>query len=223
MSLAIKRALDICISSIGVTLLSPVLLFLAAIILSRMGRPVLFQQVRAGKDGRPFRVRKFRTMTNVRDADGNLLPDGQRQTNLGNFLRDWSLDELPQFFNVLGGSMSLVGPRPLPLRYLSRYNERQRLRLSVKPGITGLAQVSGRSDLDWGPRLELDVRYVESWSLGLDLRLMFQTVGLVFRRAGVIRPGVGVEFWGNDVEPPPGINAVPLDENEVVSPPSSPP
>ena len=200
MTRAIKRLVDISGSLAGLIVLSPLFLTLAALVKHRMGRPVFFRQLRAGQDGRPFRLWKFRTMTDARDSSGRLLPDDQRLTKLGSFLRSYSLDELPQMINVLLGDMSLVGPRPLLLRYVPRYNERQKLRLTVKPGITGLAQVNGRNTLDWSARLELDAVYAERVSLFLDLRLLLLTFWKVAAREGQ-GPGAGrdlvqEEFWG---------------------------
>lgn len=152
----------------------------------KMGAPVLFRQVRPGRYERPFTLLKFRTMHNTRGADGRLLPAPQRITRLGLFLRKASLDELPQLLNVLRGDMSFVGPRPLLCAYLPFYRERERLRHSVRPGITGLAQVSGRNTLPWDERLELDARYSETMSLALDARIVLQTLLKVLRREGVI-------------------------------------
>jgi sugar transferase EpsL len=151
----------------------------------KMGSPVLIRQVRAGLHGRPFVLYKFRTMTEARDAQGNLLPDPLRLTPLGRFLRRASLDELPQFWNVVKGDMSFVGPRPLFVEYLPHYTEREGKRHLSRPGITGLAQVSGRNRLPWGERLELDVRYVERQSLALDLYLLLRTIGKVLRGSDV--------------------------------------
>ena len=213
MDLFLKRSFDLCFSLVALVLVSPILVVVSILIWATMGRPIFFRQVRAGKDGCRLRVWKFRTMTNDRDANGNLLFDDLRETKVGKFLRAWSLDELPQFFNVLSGTMSVVGPRPLVGRYIPRYNERQALRLTVKPGITGLAQVSGRRNLDWPRRLELDVQYIESWSFGLDLKLILGTFGKVFHRDGA-EQSEEIEFWGNGVAGPPGIRYHPVDEDE---------
>jgi lipopolysaccharide/colanic/teichoic acid biosynthesis glycosyltransferase len=218
----LKRTFDLCFSLVALVLLSPVFLAVATSIWVTMGRPVLFRQVRAGKGGCRLRVWKFRTMTNARDEGGKLLSDDQRLTKVGAFLRSWSLDELPQFLNVVAGSMSVVGPRPLLTRYLSRYNERQALRLSVKPGITGLAQVSGRRNLDWPSRLELDALYVENWSLGLDLKVVLGTFSKVVHRDGA-EQSEEIEFWGNGVEGPQGIRYHPVEEDELPSLPAPPP
>lgn len=180
-----KRAIDLVIAGVLLIVLSPVFLVVAASIRLTMGSPVLFRQVRPGLHGRPFTMLKFRTMTDARDASGRHLPDSQRLTRLGRWLRATSLDEFPELVNVLKGDMSLVGPRPLLMRYMPYFTDRERIRFAVRPGITGLAQVSGRNALPWDERLELDVRYVEEWSLGLDFRILWMTVRNVLRRSGV--------------------------------------
>lgn len=210
---SVKRVFDIAFSLFVIVLLSPLLIAVSIAIWIFMGRPIFFRQVRGGKDGSRLRVWKFRTMTNARDVHGKLLHDVDRQTKLGTFLRRWSIDELPQFFNVLAGGMSVVGPRPLSTRYIPRYNKRQTLRLSVKPGITGLAQVGGRRALDWHSRFELDVQYVETASFWLDLKVILQTVAKIFRREDVEQPDE-TEFWGNGVKGPPGVLYFPMDEDE---------
>ncbi len=213
---ALKRMLDILASAVGLLVLSPVLAFVAVLVAVSMGRPILLRQVRAGRDEKPFRLVKFRTMTNDRGPDGTLLPDEVRITRIGRFLRTCSLDELPQLWNVLAGELSLVGPRPLPLRYLPRYSPRQRLRHAVRPGVTGLAQVSGRVSLDWEPRLELDVQYCESFSLWLDCQILWRTAWTVLSRTGV-NEGPGLDdFWGAAGKPSDSPDRVPLDENEYV-------
>jgi lipopolysaccharide/colanic/teichoic acid biosynthesis glycosyltransferase len=163
---------------------------------TRMGRPAIFRQQRAGRLGRPFLILKFRSMSQACDAQGRLLPDLQRLQPLGRFLRNSSLDELPQLWNVLRGDMSLVGPRPLLLEYVPRYSPEQRHRLDVRPGITGLAQVSGRNSLEWEDRMRLDLEYVGRLSLGLDLRILFRTVKRVLTAADVPADGV------DPVQPP---------------------
>jgi len=181
-----------------------------------MGRPMLFRQTRLGYDSRPFRLWKFRTMTNERSPDGTLLPDAERLTKLGRWLRETSLDELPQLLNVLAGDMSIVGPRPLLTRYLNRYTERQKRRHEVQPGITGWAQINGRNALDWESKLELDVWYVDNRSLPLDLLILLKTVAIVLRRKSVLS-GAGAEldeFWGTAGPPLEGPRAFPVDENE---------
>ena len=178
-----KRAIDIVGAVIGLALLWPVMLGVALLVRATMGRPVLFRQVRAGRHGRPFVLVKFRTM---HEGDGT---DAERLTRVGKVLRSTSLDELPELWNVLRGDMSLVGPRPLHMRYLPLYDERQRRRHEVRPGITGLAQVEGRNSLDWPTRLELDVRYVETHTLLLDLQIILRTVVTVIRREGISGDG----------------------------------
>jgi sugar transferase EpsL len=183
-----KAALDRAGAFAGLLLLGPALLAIAVCIRAAMGSPVLFRQVRPGKGGRPFRIVKFRTMLDARDERGP-LPDEQRLTALGRFLRSASLDELPQLWNVLKGELSLVGPRPLVMQYLERYSPRQARRHEVMPGITGWSQINGRNALSWEEKLELDVWYVEHWSLWLDLKILALTLGAVLRRKGVSNPG----------------------------------
>jgi len=185
----LKRAMDIVGALLGLILLGPVMMVVAILIRWRLGKPVLFRQVRAGLCGKPFVIYKFRTMTDARDAEGNLLPDEARLTPLGQFLRRYSLDELPEFFNVLKGDMSLVGPRPLYLHYVPRYSPEQKKRLWMKPGITGWAQVNGRNALSWEKRFALDVWYVENWSLWLDIKILLLTIIKVLQAEGVAHPG----------------------------------
>ncbi len=180
-----NRLFDLVVSATLLVLLLPLLLGVAAMVRMRLGSPVIFAQQRPGLHGRPFTLYKFRTMTDARDARGNLLPDGERLTAFGRFLRATSLDELPELFNVLKGEMSLVGPRPLLTEYLPYYTKRERCRHAVRPGITGWAQVNGRNLAPWDERLEMDVWYVENRSLLLDLRILLMTVVKVFRREGV--------------------------------------
>ena len=175
-----KRLLDVIFAALLLVALSPLLLFLALLVRVFMGSPVLFAQERPGLSEKVFRLHKFRSMTDRRNASGELLPDKERLTGLGRFLRKTSLDELPELWNVLVGEMSFVGPRPLLPEYLPYYTERERLRHSVRPGITGLAQVSGRNLLPWDERLELDAQYAESVSLGGDFRILFRTVTVLF-------------------------------------------
>ena len=181
----IKRIIDITAALLGLIILSPLLLFLALLITWKLGRPVFFIQERPGMGAKPFHMIKFRTMSNQKDREGNLLPDQLRITKLGSFLRKFSLDEFPELINVLKGEMSLVGPRPLLKTYLPYYSEREKKRHLVRPGITGLAQVSGRNYLDWSQRLELDVQYVENFSLWLDIKILFQTAWVVLFSKGV--------------------------------------
>lgn len=170
---------------LGLPVAGPLLAVLACLVWMRHGWPIIFCQDRAGFEGKPFRLYKFRTMTDECDSRGQLLPDGQRLTPLGRILRNTSMDELPELFNVLKGDMSLVGPRPLFLRYLPYYSEREAGRHDVKPGITGWAQIHGRNYLPWEKRLALDVWYVENRSLWLDIKILFQTVIKVLAREGV--------------------------------------
>jgi lipopolysaccharide/colanic/teichoic acid biosynthesis glycosyltransferase len=185
---AVKRVLDVALALLALLPLAPLLLVIAAAVRLRLGPGVLFRQVRAGRNGRPFTVVKFRTMTDDRDAAGNLLPDEQRLTPLGRFLRGSSLDELPELLNVLKGDMSLVGPRPLPVRYLDRYTPEQRRRHDVRPGITGWAQVHGRNALTWDERFARDVWYADHLSFGLDARIILMTFRVVLSREGVEFP-----------------------------------
>ena len=195
-----KRMIDIFLSTLTLLLLSPLILVIAALVWLTMGRPVLFKQLRAGYRGRPFTLFKFRTMREDRDAEGRPLPDGQRLSKLGKLLRQLSLDELPQFWNVWKGEMSLVGPRPLLVDYLPRYSPEQARRHEVKPGVTGWAQVNGRNALSWGERFELDVWYVDHWSLSLDARILWKTILKVFQREGISLDGHATmpEFTGNN-------------------------
>jgi len=185
----VKRSLDFVVSLAGLVLLSPLLLVLAIMVRVFIGHPVLFTQVRPGLGGRLFRIFKFRTMTNRRDERGELLPDAQRLTRFGRFLRASSLDELPELFNVLKGDMSLVGPRPLLIEYLDRYTPEQARRHEVRPGITGWAQVNGRNALSWEEKFALDVWYVDHRSLSLDLKILWKTLVSVVRREGISSEG----------------------------------
>lgn len=167
------------LSLCGVIVLSPVLLVLCVLVRVKLGSPVLFRQERPGKNEKIFTLCKFRTMTDEKDVDGKLLPDAVRLTKFGKFLRATSLDELPELFNILKGDMSIIGPRPLLVSYLPYYTEREKLRHTVRPGLTGLAQASGRNFLDWDRRLEKDVEYVEHLSFGMDLKVLWMTVQTV--------------------------------------------
>ena len=193
-----KRVFD-CVGAVLLLLLaSPVLALVVVIVRIRMGRPVLFRQLRPGFRSEPFELMKFRTMRNDRDSAGRLLGDHERLTALGRFLRASSLDELPELWNVLRGDLSLVGPRPLRMEYLSRYTPEQNRRHEVLPGITGWAQVNGRNALDWQRKFELDVWYVDHWSLRLDLTILVLTIGAVLRRDGITNDGHATmpEFTG---------------------------
>jgi len=194
-----KRLLDLLVATVGLLVISPVLLVIAILVRLQHGSPVLFGQKRPGLHGQPFRIFKFRTMTDARAADGSPLPDEQRLTRLGRFLRASSLDELPELFNVLRGEMSLVGPRPLLMQYLERYSPEQSRRHDVLPGITGWVQVNGRNALTWEDKFRLDVWYVDHWSFWLDMKILFLTVSKVFKREGISQPGHATmeEFMGN--------------------------
>jgi sugar transferase EpsL len=182
--LGIKRAVDLVVACLLLAALAPVETVIALALWVSMGRPILFAQRRPGRDGRPFVMQKFRTMTDECDKCGGLLPDAQRLTRLGRALRATSLDELPQLFNVIKGDMSLVGPRPLLMAYLPYFTERERMRFAVRPGITGWAQINGRNTIAWDDRLALDSWYVLHRSLVLDLRIAGRTIGAVLGRRG---------------------------------------
>ncbi|WP_431603778.1 sugar transferase [Alcanivorax profundi] len=184
-----KRLMDIAGALCGLLVLGPVILLLAVLVRVKLGSPVLFRQVRPGKDSRVFQMAKFRTMTDARDANGDLLPDADRLTGFGQFLRSSSLDELPELWNVLKGDMSLVGPRPLLMEYLPLYSERQARRHEVRPGVTGWAQINGRNALSWDEKFELDVWYVENRTLWLDIKILFLTVWKVVKRDGISQEG----------------------------------
>lgn len=181
-----KRCFDFFSSLIAIVLLSPVLIFLMVLIRIKLGGPVFFTQERPGLGGKAFKMVKFRSMTNERDEQGELLPDQMRITALGRLLRRTSLDELPELLNVLRGDMSVIGPRPLLMKYLPYYTEREMKRHLVRPGITGWAQVNGRNLLNWDKRLEMDVEYVEKMNFGLDVRIIFRTIGDVLRQSDVL-------------------------------------
>lgn len=181
----LKRIIDIVGAGAGLILLSPVIIVCAIAIARSMGRPVLFRQQRPGQGGRPFGMVKFRTMSDARDADGRLLPDGERLTRVGRFLRSTSLDELPELWNVLVGNMSLVGPRPLLMAYLERYSPEQARRHDVKPGVTGWAQVNGRNAISWDEKFALDNWYVNNHSVRLDLWILCLTMIQVVRRKNI--------------------------------------
>lgn len=186
-----KRTIDIIGSLFLILMLSPVFIVLWIVIRFQMGTPVVFKQTRPGKDEKIFSIMKFRSMSDKRDASGQLLPDKDRITSIGRFIRKTSLDELPQLFNVLKGDMSFVGPRPLLMQYLPYYTEEEKLRHSVRPGITGLAQVNGRNFLSWDDKLALDVKYVKSLSLLLDLKILFLTALKVIKRKDIAVVPVG--------------------------------
>jgi lipopolysaccharide/colanic/teichoic acid biosynthesis glycosyltransferase len=184
-----KRLFDLVATGGGLLLIWPVLLVLALLVRIRLGSPVFFRQTRPGPRGQPFVMYKFRTMCDERDAGGHLLPDAQRLTGLGRFLRGTSLDELPELFNVLKGEMSLVGPRPLLMEYLPLYSPDQARRHEVRPGITGWAQVNGRNAISWEEKFRLDVWYVDNQTLWLDIKILWMTLVKVFKREGISQEG----------------------------------
>lgn len=180
-----KRFLDFILSLLAIIVLSPILLVVAILVRIKLGRPVLFNQERPGKNEKIFKLYKFRTMTNERDADGNLLPDEIRLTKFGKFLRSTSLDELPELINIIKGDMSIVGPRPLLVRYLPLYNKKQKHRHDVRPGFTGYAQVNGRNTISWEEKFDLDVYYVNHISFFMDIKIILKTVKTVLFREGI--------------------------------------
>jgi lipopolysaccharide/colanic/teichoic acid biosynthesis glycosyltransferase len=196
-----KRVFDLALAVPALFVTAPFMFGLALLVRATMGRPIFFKQVRPGKSGRPFTIYKFRTMSDEKGPDGRLLPDKERLTRIGTFLRATSLDELPELWNVIRGDMSLVGPRPLLMEYLDRYTPEQARRHEVKPGITGWAQVNGRNALTWEEKFKLDVWYVDNWSLALDLKILLMTLVKVFRQEGISQPGRATmeEFRGTEV------------------------
>jgi lipopolysaccharide/colanic/teichoic acid biosynthesis glycosyltransferase len=198
--LLLKKALDRTAAAVGLVATAPIMAATAAAIATTLGRPVVFRQVRPGLGGKPFTIIKFRTMRDAVDASGRPLPDAERLTKVGRFIRGASLDELPQLLNVLRGELSLVGPRPLLMQYLPRYSAEQARRHDVLPGITGWAQIHGRNSVDWAERFRLDVWYVDNWSLALDAKILLQTVRSVVLREGISKEGHATmyEFMGND-------------------------
>jgi sugar transferase EpsL len=189
-----KRFIDVAISGIAILVLSPLLLLLALMVRLKLGSPVLFRDTRPGFRGEPFTMLKFRTMTNARDKEGRFLPDTMRMTRFGRLLRSSSLDELPELFNVLRGDMSLVGPRPLLMEYLGHYSPIQMRRHDAVPGITGWAQVNGRTSVSWEKRFEMDVWYVDYQSIWLDLKILLMTFSKILMREGIGEPGKCVPF-----------------------------
>ncbi len=181
----LKRVLDCLLSGMALIVLSPLILITALLVCIKLGRPVLFKQQRPGKNEKLFMLFKFRTMTDGRDENGNLLPDENRLTRFGRLLRTTSLDELPELFNIFRGDMAVVGPRPLLIRYLPYYKPEERIRHSVRPGLTGLAQINGRNSLDWDDRIGLDVQYVRNITFLGDVRIILRTVGKVLRRSDI--------------------------------------
>ena len=198
-SLVIKRVFDILCALGGLIVLSPVLLICAILIRTKLGSPIFFRQKRIGKGNKEFEMIKFRTMKDAVDKKGNQLPDELRMTKLGKTLRSLSLDELPELINILKGDMSLIGPRPLLVQYLPLYNERQIKRHDVTPGLTGWSQINGRNSLTWNEKFELDVWYVENWSLWLDIKIFFMTFYKVFKREGISQEGQATaEFFNGN-------------------------
>jgi sugar transferase EpsL len=195
----VKRAIDLAAIAIALVLISPLVIPIAILVKLKLGSPILFSQDRPGHQGQLFKMYKFRTMTDDRDSDGNLLSDRDRLTSFGRFLRSTSLDELPELFNVLKGDMSLVGPRPLLVRYLDRYTPEQSRRHEVKPGITGWAQINGRNAISWEEKFKLDVWYVDNVSLFLDIKILLLTLWKVFKRDGISQEGNATmeEFEGS--------------------------
>lgn len=196
----LKRCVDLLGAGLGLLILALPMILIALLIRWRLGSPVLFRQQRPGLYGKPFTMFKFRTMRDAYDKEGNPLPDEQRMTRFGQFLRSTSLDELPELIHVLKGEMSLVGPRPLLMEYLNRYTPEQARRHEVKPGITGLAQINGRNNLSWDERFQMDVWYVDHWNLWLDIKIIFRTVAKVLKREGVQAEGAATmpKFLGSD-------------------------
>ena len=198
-----KRIFDLISAIPSIMLLAPCLIVIWFLVRLTLGAPALFRQVRPGLYGRPFTIYKFRTMTDEQDKDGKLLPDGERLTPFGRFLRKTSMDELPELFNVIKGDMSIVGPRPLLMQYLNRYTPEQARRHDVRPGITGLAQVNGRNAISWEDKFKLDVWYVDNWSFWLDVKIIFLTIWKILKREGINQPGQSTakEFKGATRKP----------------------
>jgi len=196
-----KRLLDLCVSLFLLFVLFIPMIIIGVLVRQKLGSPILFRQIRAGQDGKPFEMYKFRTMTDLRNPKGELLPDDKRMTGFGSWLRATSLDELPELWNVLRADMSLVGPRPLLVEYLPLYSAQQARRHVVRPGVTGWAQVNGRNVLSWGEKFKLDVWYVDNQSFWLDIKILFLTVKKVILRDGVSQTGhVTVEKFRGSVE-----------------------
>lgn len=198
----IKRFFDIVSSLIAIIVLSPVLVITSILVRTKLGSPVLFKQERPGKDEKIFTLMKFRTMTDEKDENGELLPDEVRLTKFGKFLRSTSIDELPELFNILKGDMSVIGPRPLLVRYLPRYNEHQHRRHEVRPGLSGWAQVNGRNTVSWEDKFNMDVEYVENYSMFMDIKILFMTIVNVLKHDGISSETSATmeEFMGLEAE-----------------------
>ena len=195
-----KRVFDLVVATVGSIILSPLVLLIACLVRVLLGTPVIFQQVRPGYRGQPFTLYKFRTMSDRRDQQGNLLPDAERLTRFGRLLRSLSLDEIPELLNILRGDMSLVGPRPLLMQYLPLYSPEQMRRHEAYPGVTGWAQIHGRNAISWPERFALDTWYVDHWTFWLDMRILAETGWKVLRREGISQPGHATTeyFTGNE-------------------------
>jgi lipopolysaccharide/colanic/teichoic acid biosynthesis glycosyltransferase len=197
-----KRVFDLLLTIPGLIIISPFLLIIAFLVVIFHGFPITFSQIRPGLFGKPFTMFKFRSMTDKRDPKGELLPDEERLTKFGKFIRSTSIDELPELVNVLRGEMSLIGPRPLLMRYLERYSEEQSRRHDVLPGMSGWAQINGRNNVSWEVKFELDVWYVDNWSIWLDIRILLSTIWKVITREGINQPGnaTAFEFMGTQLD-----------------------
>lgn len=196
----IKRFMDFLIAALSIIIFSPLLIILAILVRVKLGGPVIFKQERPGLNGKVFKLYKFRTMTDAKDENGNLLDDEYRLTSFGKKLRSTSLDELPELYNILKGDMSIVGPRPLLVKYLPLYNDEQKRRHDVRPGLTGLAQVSGRNAITWTEKFNKDIEYVDNISLGLDISIFFKTIYCVLKKEGINSDSAATmeDFTGNN-------------------------
>lgn len=196
----IKRFMDFLIAALSIIIFSPLLIILAILVRVKLGGPVIFKQERPGLNGKVFKLYKFRTMTDAKDENGNLLDDEYRLTSFGKKLRSTSLDELPELYNILKGDMSIVGPRPLLVKYLPLYNDEQKRRHDVRPGLTGLAQVSGRNAITWTEKFNKDIEYVDNVSLGLDISIFFKTIYCVLKKEGINSDSAATmeDFTGNN-------------------------
>ena len=196
----IKRLMDFLIAALSIIIFSPLLILLAILVRIKLGGPVIFKQERPGLNGKVFKLYKFRTMTDAKDENGNLLDDEYRLTSFGKKLRSTSLDELPELYNILKGDMSIVGPRPLLVKYLPLYNDEQKRRHDVRPGLTGLAQVSGRNAITWTEKFNKDIEYVDNVSLGLDISIFFKTIYCVLKKEGINSDSAATmeDFTGNN-------------------------